>query len=78
MLLIGSQALFYHFPNFRKPKDYDIITTSPELKEFLNNNSYKELSSSSKKKRYKIILNNKPNSFEFELIEDYPSSNIIY
>jgi len=78
MLLIGSRAAKYHFLDFREPKDYDFIASNKEVDNFLKNYKWKDTSSHNKKRRAKVWINNRPISFEFELIEHYHSSNYIY
>lgn len=77
MLLIGSRAAKYHFPFYRKPKDYDFVAYKPEVEDFLSNFNYKDISTHDKKIRAKVDLD-KPTIFEFELAEKIPSSNELY
>lgn len=79
MLLIGSRATRFHFPEARKPKDYDFMATTVEVDQFLSKFSYKDTTHHPKKRRAQIDLNGHGHkvSFEFELIEHYPSSQII-
>lgn len=76
MLLIGSRAAKYHFPFFRKPNDYDFIATKSEVKDFLSNFKYTDISTHEKKVRARIDLG-RPTTFEFELSEHYESSNLL-
>ena len=78
MLLIGSRAARFHFPEFRKPKDYDFIATSQEVDDFLSKFNYTDTSSHPKKRRANIHMHGYKLSFEFELAEHYPSSELIY
>lgn len=78
MLLIGSRAARFHYPEFRKPKDYDFIATTREVDSFLNNFSYRDTSKHSKKRRAIVDLAGHDISFEFDLVEHYPSSNLLY
>lgn len=78
MLLVGSRCAKLLYPEFRQPKDYDFIATTQEVDQFLSQYSYQDTSTHHKKKRAKINLNGRPVSFEFELIEHYPSSKLIY
>jgi hypothetical protein len=38
MILVGSRAVRYHLPEFRKPKDWDIICTRKDVKRFFDLN----------------------------------------
>lgn len=78
MLLIGSRAARYWYPEFRKPKDYDFIATSQEVDDFLSKFTYQDTSSHSKKRRAKVDVHGYKLNFEFELAECYPSSALIY
>jgi len=78
LILIGSRAAQYHFPNFRKPKDYDFIATSAEVDNFLSKFKYKDTSKHANKRRALIELNGIKQSFEFDLVEAYPSNKLIY
>lgn len=78
MLLIGSRAAKFWYPEFRTPKDYDFIATSQEVDNFLSKFSYRDTSSHSKKRRARVEVHGYKLSFEFELAEHYPSSNLIY
>lgn len=78
MLLIGSRAAKFHFPNFRRPKDYDFIATSKEVDRFLKRFPHKDTSKHINKRRALVEINNSIISFEFDLIEAYPSSNILF
>lgn len=77
MLLIGSRAAKYHFPFFRKPNDYDFIASEVEVKHFLSSFKHKDISSHSKKIRARVQLE-RPITFEFDLIDHYESSNLLY
>lgn len=78
MLLIGSRAARIHFPDFRKPRDYDFIATNQEVDQFLSKFSWVDTSSHEKKRRAKVTHLGYKLNFEFELAERYPSSNVIY
>lgn len=78
MLLIGSRAARFHFPEFRKPRDYDFIATSQEVDDFLSKFTYQDTSSHPKKRRAKVDVHGYKLNFEFELAERYPSSALIY
>lgn len=78
MLLIGSRAAKFHFPNFRIPKDYDFIATSKEVDRFLKRFPHKDTSKHANKRRAQVEINDNIISFEFDLIETYPSSNILF
>jgi hypothetical protein len=78
MLLIGSRATRFHYPDSRKPKDYDFIATNAEVDSFLSQFTWIDTSSHEKKRRAKVKINNKFHSFEFELAEHYASSDLIY
>ncbi len=78
MILIGSRAAKFHFPEFRKPNDYDFIATSQEVDDFLSKFSYQDTSTHDKKRRARVDVHGYKLSFEFELAECYPSSNLIY
>lgn len=78
MLLIGSRAARFHFPEFRKPKDYDFIATTAEVDGFLSKFKYQDTSSHPKKRRAKVDVHGYKLNFEFELVEHYPSSALIY
>lgn len=78
MLLIGSRAAQYHFPDFREPKDYDFIATKLEVEAFLSKFKYIDTSKHNKKRRALIEINGKRKSFEFDLVEVYPSNKLIY
>lgn len=78
MLLIGSRAARFHFPSARKPRDFDFIATSEEVKEFLKNFSYKDTSKHAKKIRAMVDLHGEKASFEFDLTTSYRSSFILH
>lgn len=78
MLLIGSRAARFHFPDARKPKDYDFIATSQEVDQFLSKFDYVDTSTHEKKRRARINLDGLRISFEFDIAERVPSSNLIY
>jgi hypothetical protein len=78
MLLIGSRAARFHFPEFRKPRDYDFIATAQEVDDFLSKFKYTDTSSHPKKRRARVVMHGYKLSFEFELVEHYPSSELIY
>lgn len=78
MLLIGSRAAKFWFSEFRKPRDYDFIATTAEVDEFLSKFSYQDTSSHAKKRRAKVDVHGYKLNFEFELVEHYPSSALIY
>lgn len=77
MLLIGSRAAKYHFPFFRKPNDYDFIASEAETRRFLSSFKHTDISTHSKKIRARVELE-RPVTFEFDLIEQYASSKLIY
>lgn len=78
MLLIGSRAARFHFPSARKPKDFDFIATPEEVKDFLKNFSYKDISSHAKKVRALVNVHGEKVTFEFDLTTSYVSSQFIY
>lgn len=78
MLLIGSRAVKYHYSDARNPNDYDFIATTKETESFLKNFNWKDVSTHNKKKRALVKLNGKGKTFEFDLVEHYESSEIIY
>lgn len=78
MLLIGSRAAKFHLSHFRTPHDWDFIGTTYEVDQFLNNFSYIDTSNHEKKRRAIVTINDRKLNFEFDLIEHYPSSKIIY
>jgi hypothetical protein len=78
MLLIGSRAARFWYPEFRKPKDYDFIATTKEVDDFLSKFTYQDTSSHPKKRRARVDVHGYKLNFEFELVEHYPSSAIIY
>lgn len=73
MLLIGSRAAKHHFPFYRRPKDYDFIASKHEIDHFLSSQKWKDISSHEKKVRARIVINDKPTVFEFEVTEKMPS-----
>lgn len=77
MLLIGSRAAKFHFPFFRKPNDYDFIASEVETRRFLSNFKHTDISTHSKKIRARVELE-RPVTFEFDLIEQYLSSRLLY
>jgi hypothetical protein len=78
MLLIGSRAARFHFPEFRKPKDYDFIATAQEVDDFLSKHNFTDTSNHPKKRRARIDMHGYKLSFEFDLAEHHPSSELIY
>lgn len=78
MILIGSRAAKFHLSHFRTPHDWDFIGTTYEVDQFLNNFSYIDTSNHEKKRRAIVTVNDRKINFEFDLIEHYPSSKIIY
>ena len=77
MLLIGSQAAKFHYPFFRRPKDFDFIASIPEVEHFKSLVKYKDISNHEKKVKLEVELD-KPTFFEFDLIEHCTSSKILY
>jgi hypothetical protein len=77
MLLIGSRATQFHFPDARTPKDYDFIGTRSEVNAFLCKFSWKDTSSHEKKRRARVKIGSNYHSFEFDLVDSYPSSKLI-
>lgn len=76
MLIIGSRAAKYWYSDFRNPnKDWDIITTLPELLDWQNQNKriIIELIPRQCGTKYKCHLKN-GTKIEFEIAEAYPSS----
>lgn len=54
------------------------MATSNEVTKFLSNYKYIDTSSHDKKKRARASVKGQPVNFEFELVEHYPSSKLIY
>ena len=77
MLLIGSRATLYHYSDARAPKDYDFLATKEEVDFFLSFFKWKDTSSHEKKLRARVKLDDRFHSFEFDLVEYYPSSKLI-
>ena len=73
MLLIGSRAAQYHFQNFRKPKDYDLIIDPFDMQWFELNPNAQLISDKGNKKRYKIL----GEIFEVEIAKPSKSSEMI-
>lgn len=78
MLLIGSRATRFHYPGARKPQDFDFIATSSEVSKFLSNYDWTDTSSHDKKRRARAHVKGQTVHFEFELVDRYPSSKLIY
>jgi len=78
MLLIGSRAARFHYPDFRKPKDYDFIATRKDVESFLSTREHVDNSSHDKKIRAKVKVGSKVIQFEFDLVESYASSQFLY
>lgn len=78
MLLIGSRAARFHFPSARKPKDFDFIATPQEVKSFLKDFAYTDVSSHAKKVRALVHLHGQKVTFEFDLTDSYASSKYLY
>ncbi len=78
MLLIGSRAARFHYPEFRTPKDYDFIATRKDVESFLKSRRYIDNSSHDKKIRAKVWIGSERIQFEFDLVESYKSSEYIY
>lgn len=78
MLLIGSRATQFYYSDARSPNDYDFIASNDQVDDFLRDLKWKDTSSHPKKRRAKVLLDGKKLNFEFELIEHYPSSKLIY
>lgn len=78
MLLVGSRAARFHYPEFRKPKDYDFIATRQQAESFLANHRYIDNSSHAKKIRAKVFIDKRPYQFEFDLVEPYHSNRVFY
>lgn len=78
MLLIGSRAAKFHYPEFRKPKDYDFIATRKQAETFIKNYKHVNNSSHDKKIRARVTIGNKIIQFEFDLVESYDSNRLIY
>lgn len=77
MLLIGSRAAKYHFPDFRQPKDYDFLGTEKETYQFLLSFNHRIISSKERKIQAKVELE-APTLFEFELVKENNSASDIY
>ena len=78
MLLIGSRAAKFHYPSFRKPKDYDFIATRQEVEAFLSRHKYVNNSSHDKKIRAKVFIDSRLIQFEFDIVDAYPSNLFLY
>lgn len=78
MLLIGSRAARFHYPEFRRPKDYDFIATRSDVESFLKTRRHKINSTHAKKIRAKVLVGSERIQFEFDLIDSYHSNRFIY
>lgn len=78
MLLIGSRATQFYYRDARNPSDYDFIASNQQVDDFLKDLDWKDTSSHAKKRRARVLLDGKKLNFEFELVEHYPSSKLIY
>lgn len=78
MLLIGSRAAKFHYPEFREPKDYDFIATRADVESFLKSRRHKINSTHGKKIRAKLFVGSKLTQFEFDLVDSYKSNEYIY
>jgi hypothetical protein len=54
------------------------MATSNEVADFLSNYHWTDTSSHDKKRRARVSVKGQPINFEFELVERYPSSKLIY
>src|SRR6266550_2001424 len=78
MLLVGSRATRHHFPDARKPKDYDFIATTDEVNVFLSKHDYVDTTHHPHKRRARLNIGGQHINCEFELTEHVTSSNLIY
>lgn len=68
LVLIGSRAARYHFPFFRKAKDFDFIGTREEIDEFLARYKHTITKSIPKKICARVYVGVRSSSFEFEIV----------
>src|SRR5713101_1397485 len=80
MLLVGSRAARYHYPDFRKPRDYDFIATYAATETFLSNFPHVDTSNPkhSAKRRARVELHGQQVNFYFDIVERCPSSELIH
>lgn len=76
MLLIGSQAAKFYFPDFPHNKDWDVIGTIPEITNWVKAHKHEIISYKYNENKTKIFIKTQNRKFEFEIVEPNSSSEL--
>lgn len=76
MLLIGSQAAKFHFPEFSHNRDWDVIGTISEIANWVKTYKQEIISYKYNENKTKISIKTQNRKFEFEIVEPNSSSEL--